>query len=199
MNMYQLSQETEEGIFRQIAHLHQDLLAAGLLSELGSDFLSKLYQSLAACPESAVYVLEKEGRVLAFVACTLNTNRFYKKFLYSNGLSLCYLLPKLCKPVLLKRAFSLFHYLIKKSNTREPAAELLSIAVVEGAHRGGLGSQLINQVIDFMKEKNVDCFKVTAAQTQKSAHQFYQSHGGIAAEEIDLGTLKSNVYYFNLN
>jgi len=198
MQVIRLNKKTHDGIYQQIAIIHENLLAEGVLAKLGSNFLMKLYKALVNDSEAAVYVIQENEKILAFVSCTTNTNNFYKQFIYSNWTSMILILPKLCTPILLKRSFSLLKYLIKKTDNETPVAELLSIAVAKDAHRVGLGSKLMTKVFDFMKENHVDSFKVTAALTQKSAHKFYESKGGISMESIELGKLKSYIYHFTI-
>lgn len=199
MQIKRLDNLSDDNIFQQIALMHERFLSAGVLAKLGSSFLIRLYKSLVDDAHSAVYIAQTNEEVLAFVSCTRNTNKFYKRFLYKNSVPIILALPKLCTPALLKRSFSLLHYLVKKPEQKSPEAELLSIAVGEQSHRSGVGSQLMIKVFDFMKENQIDCFKVTAAYTQEAAHHFYQSKGGVLSESIELGHLKSSVYYFISN
>lgn len=198
MEINKLSKLTNDAVFSQIALLHIKLLSAGVLARLGPSFLINLYKALAKSPQSAVYVLQEHEKIIAFVACTANINTFYRQFFYENWTSIFLILPKLFNPMLFKRSFSIFHYLLKKTDKVQPNAELLSIAVAEQAHRLGVGSKLILKVYDFMKENNVDIFKVTAAHTQQSAQIFYQSKGGVESGTIVLGKLKSSIYYFTV-
>lgn len=199
MQINKLCDSSSDEIFRQIAILHERLLSAGVLATLGHNFLIKLYQSLANSPGSAVYVVQENDKVLGFVACTVNTNFFYKQFLYKNLGLMCSIIPKLCTVTLLKRSFSLLKYVTGKPVIGIPTAELLSIAVIEDAHRLGIGGKLMSKVLDFMRENKVERYKVTAAQTQKSAHKFYQSKGGVSSQSIELGKLKSQIYYFKVD
>lgn len=199
MKIKRLDNLTSDAVFSQIAALHERLLAAGVLARLGPNFLIRLYKELVIYSESAVYVVEENEKIIAFVACTANSNTFYKRFIYRNWDAIIPILLKLVNPSLLKRSFSILNYLTKKPNIDTPSAELLSIAVVENAHRKGIASQLMLKVFDFMHENNVDKFKVTAAQTQQAAQEFYKSKGGIARETIELGKLTSNIFYFTLD
>jgi ribosomal protein S18 acetylase RimI-like enzyme len=182
-------------VFRQVAEIHEARLDAGLLARLGTEFLSRFYEYVATDPGSVLFVARSDGRVDAFLSATEDTHRLYRRFLVRRLASLIPLLvPRLLDPRNLLRAASLRRYLAAKPLASLPPAELLSMAVREGAQQKGIGRELVASLRSEFRRRGISRFRVTAAETQHAALRFYPAVGGELVGTTELGPLRSSIF-----
>jgi glycosyltransferase involved in cell wall biosynthesis/ribosomal protein S18 acetylase RimI-like enzyme len=158
-----------------IARLHLDMIDTGFLSSLGVGFLRLLYRSLIESNHGTVTVAETDGVIVAFIAGTDDTGAFYKQFLRSHFLEAMWrLLPAVVRPRTWKRMWETVRYGGGKGSV---AAELLSMAVAPKAQGSGLGSRLVDTLLDQMKARGVDQVKVVAGDGNQAAISLYSRCG----------------------
>jgi glycosyltransferase involved in cell wall biosynthesis/ribosomal protein S18 acetylase RimI-like enzyme len=158
-----------------IARLHLGMIDTGFLSSLGVGFLRLLYRSLIGSNHGTVTVAEADGMIVAFIAGTDDTGAFYKQFLRAHYLKAIWrLLPSLRRPGTWKRMWETIRY---GGGEGSVAAELLSMAVAPNAQRSGLGSRLVDTLLDQMKVRGVDQVKVVAGEGNRAAISLYSRCG----------------------
>jgi ribosomal protein S18 acetylase RimI-like enzyme len=158
-----------------IARLHLDMIDTGFLSSLGVGFLRLLYRSLIESNHGTVTVAEADGVIVAFIAGTDDTGAFYKQFLRAHFLEAMWrLLPSLVRPRTWKRMWETIRY---GGGEGSVAAELLSMAVAPNAQGSGLGSRLVDTLLDQMKVRGVDQVKVVAGEGNQAAISLYSRCG----------------------
>jgi GNAT superfamily N-acetyltransferase len=113
--------------------------------------------------------------IVAFIAGTDDTGAFYKQFLRAHYLKAIWrLLPSLRRPGTWKRMWETIRY---GGGEGSVAAELLSMAVAPNAQRSGLGSRLVDTLLDQMKVRGVDQVKVVAGEGNRAAISLYSRCG----------------------
>lgn len=158
-----------------IAHLHLNTIEAGFLSSLGSGFLRLLYRALIDSEHASVTVAEVDGAVVGFIAGTDDIGAFYKMFFRAHFFEATWrLLPSIVKPQVWRRIWETVRYGGGKSAV---AAELLSMAVAPNARGSGLGSRLVDTLLDQMKARGVDQVKVVAGDSNLAAISLYSRCG----------------------
>lgn len=179
-----LGAEAPDDFFRQIATLHIDQLKAGLLSQIGRQFLERLYRKAAT---NAVLIAKVEqGDVVGFVMGSSNPKNLYRSAAISVAPWLALFIIK--NPTTILRAISLAKY--AGAAPDGPKAELLSIAVLPEKQKSNIGSELL---AEFKSALNSE-FRVSASATQGGALKFYAKHGGVPISETDLGGLRTTTF-----
>jgi len=144
---------------RAAAHLHAAGIGEGFLSSLGPRFLSGLYRSIARDERSLLYVgIDDHDRVVGMIAGTEDVHGLYHRFARREGI----IAALTSAPRLLRRGRSVMEtWRYGATNgTDLPAAELLSVAVAEGARRSGLGQQLFDVLLREFERRDVAPVKV---------------------------------------
>ena len=77
-------------------------------------------------------------------------------------------------------------------------AELLSIAVVEDVRGKGIGSAMVEALVEYFKEREVSTFKVSVDQRLEGADEFYERLGFELKDTIDIYGKKMNIYIYNM-
>jgi ribosomal protein S18 acetylase RimI-like enzyme len=174
-------------VFRQIAELHADQLKAGLLASFGPRLLEQLYRCAAADPDVILLAHVRDGKVTGFVMGSIHPSRFNRRLLIRLFPMIAWQI--LCRPSMVPRALSLARYI--GFRPAGPTAELLSIAVDPQLRASGIGEALLREFHFRLRKHDVLEYRVTAADTQTAALQFYRKHGGVVVSEIDLGSLRA--------
>ncbi len=86
-----------------IASLHFQYIDRGFLRQLGTGFLTLLYEAICRCPSSVLIVDCVDGRVIGFVSAAASMKSIYKQLLLHPFRLLASLLPSLILPSRLKR------------------------------------------------------------------------------------------------
>lgn len=78
-------------------------------------------------------------------------------------------------------------------------SELISIAVKQELRGKGIAKILYKSLVDFLKEKNINVFKIMVGSNLKEANKFYEKMGAkkILEVEIHKGS-KSYLYLHNI-
>jgi ribosomal protein S18 acetylase RimI-like enzyme len=174
-------------ICKEVAQIHAETLAVGLLPSLGEPFLERLYRSAARDESCVLIVAVEDGGIIGFVMGSIAPPRLYLRSAFRAFPQI--LTAFLKHPRLLSRLLSVLRYTARSTGT--PSAELLSIAVCR-KHRGtGISGALLREFKSKMLVRNIRKFRVTAADTQVAALKFYRKNGGIPVSEFDLGGLRS--------
>jgi len=172
--------------FDEIARLHIAEIHHGILSILGTTFLSLLYKSLSNAPQTGVWVAVEENVIVGFIAGSADVGKAYKSILLNKSLQLFIAAGmSLMSKHVLQKVPSIITY-FSRSQQREAdgqtnhsqKAELLAIAVSEKNQNQGIGKKLINKFETQLQEWNVHgYYRVTTNLAEKGSNAFYQAIG----------------------
>lgn len=158
-----------------IAALHAQMIGSGFLSSLGTRFLTLLYGALIDSHQAKVGVAESEGEVLAYIAGTWSTSRFYKEFLRRHWFDAIWrMIPALLKPTTWRRVFETLSY---GSGDESVGAELLAMAVAPALRRRGMGTTLVQWLLAEARREHVNAVKVVVGGHNQPAIRLYESCG----------------------
>jgi ribosomal protein S18 acetylase RimI-like enzyme len=163
---------------RQIAKIHRKEINQGFLSQLGENFLSKLYEAMILSKNAFVVVAKENNQVIGFVSGCPNVKYFYKNFFKKYFFpSLIALLPKLFNVSIFKKILETLKYPSKEKKQKLPEAELLTIATLKEFHGQGTAQKLFERFILEMKNRDVQEFKVVVGENLPRAITFYEKMG----------------------
>lgn len=172
--------QTEKQIVREIAKVHMTTFPNFFLTFMGEGFLRQLYSGYCSHQESGLLVAEDgNGNVLGFLAYSANMSDFYRELLRKRLIPFAWysFLAFLRKPSIFLRLLRAF---LKPGESRRDNAyvELASIGVRPDCKKGGIGSQLIDELkkcTDFRKFAYITL--ETDAENNDAANRFYQKNG----------------------
>ncbi|MEX2624522.1 MAG: GNAT family N-acetyltransferase [Acidimicrobiia bacterium] len=160
---------------RIVADLHISGITTGFLSALGPSFLSVLYRALINDPDSAVFVADKGGIVLGFVAGTSDTGAFYRRFGRRYAIPAgVRILPRL-RPGMIRRVKETRSYGVGRHD--DVAAELLSMAVSPSARGRGLANRLGAELLNWAGTRGFGAMKVVVGASNEPAIRVYRKLG----------------------
>src|SRR5262245_56823725 len=109
--------------------LMTEAISWGRLSELGPGFIRLLHVHMITSKHCVCLVAEDEGVVLGYLACTMDTKRFYREFLLRYGLQAGLRLVPLLFDSRHRQAMfrGLTHF--SSAPKDDPPAEIISVAV----------------------------------------------------------------------
>ncbi|HBH45813.1 MAG TPA: hypothetical protein DDX47_00385 [Candidatus Jacksonbacteria bacterium] len=183
----------------KIAHLHQQEITRGFLSQLGLNFLTKLYQTLIEFPQSFVVVAEVGGQLAGFVSGCDNLRKFYRFFYrrFNIGLVLS-LLPKMLNPATLKKMLDIIRPPHYQAGENIPA-ELLTMAVTRGYQGQGVAQKILEYFTQEMQKRKIFIFKVIVGENLPRAIGFYEKTGFKYLAKISVHKDQwSRIYFYEL-
>jgi L-amino acid N-acyltransferase YncA len=157
-----------------VAALHAARIGEGFLTSLGPRFLTRLYRRIALASGSVLVVAEADGTVVGFVAATTSTRRLYAEFLRRDAVPAALA----AAPAVLRaprRVWETLRYGAGRDGL--PAAEVLSIAVAEGATGGGVGGLLLVAALDALAALGATEAQVVTAVENQAALTMYERAG----------------------
>ena len=169
----------EKGLIREVVEIHIKAFQGFFLTFLGKGFLKTMYTCYTEYQDADLLIAVEEGKVLGFVAYSVDMSAFYKYMIKHKLFSFAWFsfLAFLRKPAVFLRLIRAF---LRPSDSKreEKYVELASISVDPDAQGTGVGSKLINAV------KKATDFQIysyitleTDAVDNESANQFYQKNG----------------------
>lgn len=162
---------------RVAAQLHASSITEGFLSSLGTPFLTRLYGAMARSADAVLLVARLDGVPAGFVAGSAHPGRFYRWFLRTRGpVAAASLLPRLIRPsVVIKIGETMRH--ARRETAEGSVAELLSIAVSDGARRSGVGAALIQRLEQELVAGGSVQLVVVVGASNGPARAFYERMG----------------------
>lgn len=167
-----------------LARLHAEMIGTGFLSSLGTGFLTVLYRALIDGEEEGVFVAERHGVVVGFVAGTTDTGDFFARFLRRRWLPAgIRLLPAMTRPGTLRRMLETRRH----GHARHAVApELLSLAVATSARGVGLGGRLTGALQDWARRRGIDAMRVVVGAENTVAIDLYRRSGFVEDGAVEV-------------
>jgi ribosomal protein S18 acetylase RimI-like enzyme len=159
----------------QIATLHGEGLRDAFLTSLGSRFLARLYRTLVHSSSGVVLTARDGPSVIGFAASTLAPAAFWKEFVRKEAVRTGVLIAgRLVRPGVAKGVLDVVRHL-KRDGTS--GAELLSIMVGPPSRRTGLGSRLVMQMEEALRERGSQVLSVPVRIDNRMARAFFERLG----------------------
>jgi len=183
-------------IYRQVAQLHIANINQGFLSTLGVGFVSLLYQAIDEGVDSVLLTIEREGRVVGFVAGGMGMGPVYRRmFRHAPRLALA-LLPSLLLPRRIWRMIEILRYSRDNDQSSSwPRAELLSIALDPACRGQHLAEILYQRLTEFFESRGIAEFKIVVGAALGPAHKFYLRMGAEAIAQTEVHQGESSIVY----
>lgn len=158
-----------------VARLHSRLIDTGFLSTLGPRFLELVYSALVESESGHVAVAESKGVVVGFIAGARDTRAFYREFMtYRPFATVWRLIPALLRWSTWRRLIETLRY---GGHDGDVSAELLSMSVAPNARGLGVGSRLVESLLDWALESGVRQMKVVVGADNETAISLYTRLG----------------------
>lgn len=162
----------------QVAAIHLQSIHHGVLCALGPQFMARLYEGIAAHPQSSVWVAVRSGRVLGFCAYTRNVSAMYRDVILSNFWTLArFALPQGLRWRVIRQALDVLCYPFRRTVKSMPQAEVLSIALDPAAQGGGVGSRLLQAAMEQARLDGEPLLRVMVGSDLETARHFYERLG----------------------
>ena len=161
-----------------VVQIHIDSFPHDFLPSLGADFLRTLYRGLMKAPSTVSLVALDKAKVIGFVVGALDTRQLFLQLLRRQGTALAWqVLRRMPKhPSILWRTFEAITY-PRKEKGDLPKAELVVLAIANGARCQGLGKALVVRLNAELKPRGITAYKVSTAQDNTRADAFYHKLG----------------------
>ena len=159
-----------------LASLHAKNII-GKSSNIGVEFLSKIYQTFLQDRNIRIWILFHNEKVVGFLCGCIRNKEIYKKFLFKNFSFLIFLfLRNILNLSFIKNAYGLIILLLTAKNFSSGNAELLSIAISKNFRNKYYGKKLIRKLEFYLKNKNKKEYIVKLESNNKRAINFYLSN-----------------------
>lgn len=182
--------------YRQVAKLHIANIDKGFLSTLGVGFVSLLYQVIDEGVDSVLLTVERDGRVVGFVAGGMGMGSIYRRMFHHAPRLALALLPSLFFPRRIWRMMEILRYGRDNDQSSSwPRAELLSIALDPACRGQHLAEALYRRLTEFFESRGNTEFKIVVGAALAPAHRFYLRMGAepVAQTEVHQGE-RSTIY-----
>jgi ribosomal protein S18 acetylase RimI-like enzyme len=159
-----------------LARLHIHSLPEGFLSSLGERFLRVFYAALATDKGAITLVADGDEGVVGFAAGVTSVGDFYRRFFARRAIPAAIAAAHhLWHPRMLSRAWETARY--ARDTGDYPEAELISIGIADSRRGRGLGRQLLEGVLEGLREKGVQEVRVMVGADNDPANEFYSRMG----------------------
>jgi ribosomal protein S18 acetylase RimI-like enzyme len=163
------------------AALHSREIADGFLASLGERFLARLYRRVARRHDAFLLIADDDrGRPVGFAAVTEDTRRFYRAFLWRDGVPGAVLASSRLLASL-PRALETLRYGTGRSPSgggdSTSRAEVLAVAVSPEARGRGVGSALVGAATTELTKRRIASVRVVTGDDNRAALALYRSCG----------------------
>ncbi|WP_161979001.1 GNAT family N-acetyltransferase [Streptococcus sp. S784/96/1] len=177
--MVEIRQDNNEQYINQIVEIHMETFEGFFLTFLGKGFLKTLYRGFLEHPDSDLIVAVDNSEPIGFLAYSKKLSSFYKWLIRHRLLQFAWysLLAVFRKPKAFLRLLRAFTY-PSTSKTDSCFVELSSIGIRKTSKSKGLGSMLIQTLVDKFRDSEFEYIKLeTDAVENELANYFYQKNG----------------------
>lgn len=185
--------------FAAVVDLHREVIGDGFLSSLGTEFLNELYRAIAGSRYCFILVARLGHQPVGFICGTTSTSRFYREFLFNNGLVAVRLLARrLLSPRSMWNAIETLLY-PSRNRLDLPAAEILNFCVAPARQGMGLGRQLFAALEKEFRQRQIGAIRIVTGSAQLSAQHFYSSVGAnlVGSTQVHRSS-ESKVYVYDI-
>jgi len=183
------------------ALLHMEGQPGTFLTTLGKDFLTALYTELGDSPWGLAFVAtqDRNGEVVGIIAGSTDTHALFKDLIWKRGLHLAIpvLRRALGQPSLLTKVLQTLFY-PNKLHAKPGDAEFLFIGVSGRARRQGIGTRMLEELIQACREQGATGLLSTVDVTNPRANPFHVKWGFKIIDSLLLYGRKMNLYYLPL-
>ena len=159
-----------------LASLHAKNII-GKSSNIGVEFLSKIYQTFLQDKNIRIWILLHDGKAIGFLCGCIRNKEIYKKFLFKNFPFLFFLfLRNILNLPFIKNAYGLIILFLTAKNFSSGNSELLSIAISKNFRNKYYGKKLIRKLEFYLRKKNKKEYIVKLESNNKRAINFYLSN-----------------------
>ena len=138
----------------EIANLHVKNIN-GKLSNIGFEFLLKIYQSFLVNKNIRIWILVYDKKLIGFLCGCTDNKKIYLKFLTENFFSLIFLfLKNILNLSFLKNIYGLIILFLFSDKGPSINSELLSIAISKKFRNKSYGRKLIKKLDIYLRKKN---------------------------------------------
>lgn len=179
-----------------VASIHAAEIEGSFLTELGRPFLNLLYEAILEDKLSVCFLAKEDGRVAGFVCGSLEPDRVQKTLLRKHFIKLPLLVGSrlLARPSLLRHILAMMKHM---GAGEDPKPELLSIAVCRNSAAKGIGTKLLQSLIQFFEAQGVKHFKVIVDESLKANSFYIKRNFKLHARQEMLGKVM-DVYIYTL-
>lgn len=190
------SGSASQSSYREVAAIHSQTINQGFLPTLGVNFLTLLYESIDADPNSALFFERFDEKVVGFVAGGRGMGSIYRQMLRRWPRLIWALLPALLSPRKIKRIGEIIWFSRKQKPLPGcPRAELFSIAVLESARGIGVAQRLYQALAQRFTEDGETSFCIVVGNGLAPAHRFYQRMGAVPMAQISVHDGQGSILY----
>jgi ribosomal protein S18 acetylase RimI-like enzyme len=185
-------------IHLQVATLHRVNIDQGFLPVLGVRFLTLLYWAIDAQKDSVLFVEERDGEVVGFVAGAFGMRSIFKCMLRRPLVLFLSLLPSLFRISRVKRILEIIRFSRRRGSlpyANKPRAELLSIAVASAFRGKNLADSLYLRLQQHFLNRGLSEFWIVVGSDLAPAHRFYRRMGAKVRGEIEVHSGERSIKY----
>lgn len=183
-------------VYRELATIHSQSINQGFLPTLGVNFLTLLYESIDADPNSALFFERIDGKVVGFVAGGRGMGPIYRQMFKRWHRLTWALLPAIFNPSKIKRIVEIIWFGRKQKPVPGcPKAELFSIAVLASARGTGVAQRLYQALAQRFAEDGEPAFCIVVGDALAPAHRFYQRMGAVPMAQISVHDGQGSTLY----
>ncbi len=156
-----------------VVSLHCEAFPAGVLAQLGRDFVRRYYLSIADSPAAYLFGARRCHRLVGFLAGTTDREAFERSVRLSAGgrAVLWRLLTLRLSPLAVLRAVQKRRL---TASHRDPA-ELIAVAVSTTERRSGIGRRLLAHWAETVRRHSLESFLIFT--DNREGHDFYLKMG----------------------
>ncbi len=160
----------------EIANLHVKNIN-GKLSNIGFEFLLKIYQSFLVNKNIRIWILVYDKKLIGFLCGCADNKKIYLKFLTENFFSLIFLfLKNILNLSFLRNIYGLIILFLFSDKSPSINSELLSITISKKFRNKSYGRKLIKKLDIYLRKKNKKEYIVKVESKNKKAINFYLSN-----------------------
>jgi ribosomal protein S18 acetylase RimI-like enzyme len=164
------------------AALHAGQIREGFLASLGPRFLGRLYRRVPRVPGSFLLVLEAEGRIVGFLAGSVDVGALYKTFVVRDGAFVVFG----CAARLVRSPRRVFETLRHGTSEDADEPELLAVALDPEARGLGGGRVLVEGFLTEIARRGRSTAHVVVASGNDRAVALYRRTGFDVVERFEL-------------
>jgi len=174
--------------------IHFKNLREGLIFELGEELARLFYREITYDPDSWGYVAVKDNSIVGTAACSLNPKKLNAKFYRRNIFSILRYVPF----EIIKHSKLLKHILETLRLRKEETPALVFLIVDEKYKQIGIGSVLVDAVMDEFKCRGVKRFLVEFNEGN-AAENFYKKKGFTLFSDYKIFDRNRRVYEYRIS